>query len=185
MTTIQVLKNELLYAPSRDIGYMTVTFFQFVAQRLEEEADPFIHKVLMRDYGVTAQDLCDVCDAHAKFFAAAEDETPVLDAVQASGLHNTKPAARIVFFYYGGLMLNGMMYEGIQDTCRSKEEMESRIDAITTSLYRSGVLFEVGMSRSPWKRWWYRLGRAIRRVVFRGWGIPTIHRLKDVRRGAK
>lgn len=152
--------DALPYAPARDIVYMIPRIVENVADSLEDERFPALHKFLKQS-GVTPNDLGDACTAFIKFMQTAHENPSgrVYLALENSGWFDVKDEARIAYTFYVGSMMTGVMWSGIRDSSMLTDDVLNDMNRLT------GLAAKVqkALYRPRWRRTLTRLWAKVKR----------------------
>ena len=168
--TMQMVMGEIKFAPSRDIVYIYPDVIRNAVDRLEDAPFKPLHDML-KEKGVTLDDLQQAVDAYCRFLAEAHEnpEKSMWDVLGDCGWHDCKPEAQIAFMFYVGTLTGGIFFKGIRDVTVLGEESMSTVQ----SLIDVAQAFTVFATASKRWRWYYKTCKLLRRLFLKAKGVTA------------
>ena len=163
--TLNLLVGEVRYSPARDVAYLWPGLLATLADRLEDRADPEIHKIL-DEHGITLDDLGEAVGALCRFANSSHKnlDDNMSQCLEKSGWHDAKPEARIACLYYIGAMIVGTFFKGIREAI---PENDNRELPVLDDLVQAARQFEAYVSMPRWRRWLCRWSKWFHRMFLR------------------
>jgi hypothetical protein len=135
-----------------------------VADRLEEECFPVLHKWL-KEQDVTSDELGEACRAYIEFMQTAHlnpDET-CQQALERVGWFEVRDEARIAYIFYIGSQLMGTMWHGLRDVAAITDDVLDDMTRLTGLADR----MQLALSKPKWRRRISRLWQRLRQWAIR------------------
>jgi len=158
-----------MYAPARDIVYLYPDVIRSVNERLEAEADRDVTQ-LMKQHGVTLDEMVDVAHCYARFLESAHDSRQhrnIVDALRASGWFLQPAMARLVYMYYVGTCVTGSLFQGIREVTESGSSPppEARCSSLRSAMRRLLLVSKMSERSRKWYFRWRAVKKAFRRLI--------------------
>lgn len=106
-----------LYNPGRDVAHNFKEVMEEVARRLEDtNAWTELSDILKREK-ITDEDLGEACAAYCRYLvnSATDPKLPMVQAIEAAGFFNTKPAAQVAVMAMIGTVYAGIQHTGVRE----------------------------------------------------------------------
>lgn len=126
--------GQVMYAPARDLAYLTPALLYSVARAFNEEYFRELVSVVAAAMHSTRDEawdeLCRANDAYAQYaMSLCEDPAErVEDVLKRSGFTSLHPAAQVGYMAQLGQVVTGMLYQGVRDTTLSDAPRPSSLE---------------------------------------------------------